>query len=151
MRTRTLAFTAAAMLALTAAACGSGDDSTAAAGGDATRTITVEMRDTAYSPDRVEVKAGETLRFVFTNKGTVVHDAYIGDEAAQEAHEAAMNSSGSGTDHDADHDMGASGVTVEPGKTAELTYTFAKGDELVIGCHEPGHYADGMRMAINVT
>ena len=72
-----------ALLALLAA-CGSGDDNaTPAASGDE-RVVEVEMRDIAFAPTAVDVRAGEKVRFVFKNTGQVAHDAFIGDAAAQE-------------------------------------------------------------------
>lgn len=132
---------------LLATACGDG-----ATSGDATpetsRTIEIEMQDNRYLPDTIDVADGETVRLVFTNAGAVDHDAYIGDEAAQDDHEAEMSGEMGG------HDMGdddGSAVTVKPGGSAELTHTFAAGDGVLIGCHEPGHYGSGMRLTVNVT
>jgi uncharacterized cupredoxin-like copper-binding protein len=136
-------------LALASAACGSTDDaahgghSATAVGGDATRAVEIEMQDNKYVPDSVEVADGETVRFVFTNNGSVPHDAFIGDEAAQDDHEMEMNSDMGG------HNMGETdAITVEPGDTGELTHTFAAGGDEIIGCHEPGHYDGGMRVTI---
>ena len=42
-------------------------------------------------------------------------------------------------------------ITVEPGSTGELTHTFSAADEVLIGCHEPGHYDAGMRLGIQLT
>ena len=53
---------------------GHGSHSTAA-----DRVVNVTMRDIAYNPTTVEVKAGETVRFVFNNEGQIRHDAFIGD------------------------------------------------------------------------
>jgi uncharacterized cupredoxin-like copper-binding protein len=39
---------------------------------------------------------------------------------------------------------------VEPGEEGEITYTFGSAGELMIGCHEPGHYEAGMNVAVNV-
>lgn len=114
------------------------------------RTMQIEMRDIAFSPTTVDVKAGETVRFIFTNKGAVTHDALIGNEDAQVAHEAEMREmNGMDQGHGAEGDEGA--VTVEPGKTGEITHTFTDGDELLIGCHEEGHYAAGMQIKIRLT
>ena len=35
-------------------------------------------------------------------------------------------------------------VLVEPGKTAELTWTFSKATSLEFACNIPGHYQAGM-------
>ena len=144
-RSRTLA--AAALVAILATACGSDDsNSSSATTTDGARTVEIEMRDNKYSPDTVSVQAGETVRFVFTNNGDATHDAYLGDMAAQDDHEMEMRDQMGG------HGMDDEGsVTVEPGKTGELTHTFDTNDAVLIGCHEPGHYEGGMRMSIDVT
>jgi uncharacterized cupredoxin-like copper-binding protein len=157
-----LAFAALAVGALTLAACGDDDDTTAAtessAGTESSpRTVEIDMLDIEFSPDEVDVEAGETVRFVFHNEGAVTHDAFIGDEAAQEDHEMEMRGEGEMSDmgdeggegHDSMGDEG--GITVMPGETGEITHTFAEGDDLLIGCHEAGHYDAGMRIMINMS
>lgn len=156
-----------AVAVVTLAACGDTSDDTTTAGG--TRTVEIEMRDIKFSPDTVQVTAGETVRFVFKNVGAVPHDAFIGDEAAQDAHEmemraadGSMSSSSSMTMDSTTTSMDMSGgdggnaavengITVEPGDTGELTYTFSEGEELLIGCHQAGHYAAGMKITLNVS
>ena len=134
--------------AVIAGGCGGGGGShhgSSGSKGDAPpgRTIDVTMRDIHYDPKAVEVKAGETVKFVFRNEGSIVHDAFIGDEAAQEEHEKEMRKG------EEDHGDDDHAVTVEPGSTGSLTYTFEKPATLVIGCHQAGHYSAGMR--VNVT
>ncbi len=126
------------------AACGSGDEPTTTAGPDGARVVEVEMRDIAFVPTAVDVRAGETVRFVFKNTGHVVHDALIGDQAAQDEHEKEMRG-GHG-----DHGKGSDAVSVKPGKTAQLTYTFDRPGQILIGCHQPGHYTGGMKAAVNI-
>jgi uncharacterized cupredoxin-like copper-binding protein len=123
------------------------------------------MTDNAFSPARVEVTAGETVTFAFRNEGTVTHDAVVGDAEAQAAHEEEMRAAEAGpgghaTDGtDAMEGMGHGGeagddeaaITVEPGAAGELTHTFAGGEALLIGCHEPGHYDAGMRIDVAVS
>lgn len=160
-----------AALALVAAACG-GDDSTSTSAATGTRTIKIQMQDIKYSTTAIDIKRGETVRFQFKNAGKVAHDAFIGDEAAQAAHEAQMNGGksnqttttmGSGMNGQTTMDSGmtggsgmaqggnAGGITVKPGDTGELTYTFDKAGTILIGCHQPGHYATGMKVTITVT
>lgn len=107
---------------------------------DADRTIVITMRDNHFEPDEIEIDEGETIALRFTNRGSQRHDAFIGDEAAQEAHEREA-SSGGHAGHGAEE---ASAVTVEPGSSETLVYTFTGEDDLLIGCHEPGHYESGM-------
>ena len=144
-------FAALVVATLTLAACG--DDDTTAGTASAPRTMEIEMRDIAFSPDEIDVQAGETIRFVFHNKGAVAHDAFIGDEAAQDDHEMEMREMGGMGDSDGGHDAtdDEGGITVMPGETGEITHTFSEGDNLLIGCHEEGHYAGGMRIMINMT
>jgi uncharacterized cupredoxin-like copper-binding protein len=131
-------------LALTVAACGGGHSAHSAEGA---RTIDIDMRDNDFSSASLQVKAGEQVQFVFHNKGAVAHDAFIGDEAAQAAHEVEMRASSSGTEHGHDSDA----VTVEPGQTATLSHTFADAGVTIIGCHELNHYALGMRIRVTVS
>jgi uncharacterized cupredoxin-like copper-binding protein len=41
-------------------------------------------------------------------------------------------------------------VQVQPGGYAELSYQFRAPGTLILGCHEPGHYAAGMRATFEV-
>ncbi len=141
---------AVAVLAL--AACGDDSDDTTA--GPGTRTVEIEMRDIEFSPETVQVEAGETVRFVFHNVGAVAHDAFIGDESAQGDHEMEMRGADDGgmnMDDGGSGDSGENGITVDPGDTAELTHTFREGDELLIGCHQEGHYEAGMKVMVNMS
>lgn len=144
---------AAAGAMLLAAACGDDDsDTTAGAGGDV-RTVEVDMVDNAFEPETVEVARGETVRFVFTNRGEVAHDAFIGDADAQADHEAEMRA-GDGDDgeHGGGHgDDEADAVTVEPGDEAELTHTFDETGTIEVGCHQAGHYDAGMKIIVEVS
>jgi uncharacterized cupredoxin-like copper-binding protein len=135
---------AALLLLVVLAGCGSGDNtSTTAARGDA-RTVEVEMRDIAFSPTSLDVRVGEKVRFVFKNTGGVTHDAFIGDQVAQDEHEKEMRGGHAG------HAMGSNGVSVKPGTSASLTYAFDRAGQVVVGCHQPGHYTGGMRAIVTV-
>jgi uncharacterized cupredoxin-like copper-binding protein len=133
-------------VALTAAALATACSGGRVAAPGAMRTVEIDMVDSTYQPDQLDVETGETVTFVFTNNGEVAHDAFIGDRDAQAEHEEAMRATG-GHGHGADVD-GA--ITVEPGDTGELTHTFEEPGTLEIGCHQVGHYEAGMRVAIEV-
>ena len=109
---------------------------------EADRTVPIEMLDNRFVPGRVNVRRGETIAFRFTNEGKVPHDAFIGDEEAQEEHEMEMREADEG--HGGHGSSDESAVTVQPGEEATLVYTFSSDAEVEIGCHQPGHYADGM-------
>ena len=149
MRIRATLVAATGALALLTAACGGGGDNNTA--DSAARRVEITMQDTAFAPSEVTVQPGETVQFVFHNTGAIAHDAYIGDEAAQADHEAEMRNSSGGMDMGHHSDSGDGAITVEPGETGTLTHTFRSGDQLLIGCHEQGHYAAGMKLAIDVS
>jgi uncharacterized cupredoxin-like copper-binding protein len=135
------------LAALIAGGCGGGNSHHGSSADDPepSRTIDVTMSDIHFEPTSVAVKPGETVKFVFHNEGDIVHDAFIGDEAAQTAHEKEMRHGKGGHHEDDDH-----AVTVDPGQTAELTYTFDKPGTLLIGCHQAGHYSAGMKITVTV-
>lgn len=161
----------------TLAACGGGQSTTATGTG---RVVDIEMRDIAFSPTSVTVTKGETVTFRFTNKGKVVHEALIGDQAAQDEHAKSMSNSMSsgasssmsmssssmdsgmggmnmgGASSSSPSPMGSTGdaskmLTLDPGKKGDLTYTFDQPGSYIIGCHQPGHYEAGMRVAVTVS
>ncbi len=140
-----------------------------AAAASATRTIEVQMTDMAFTPTSLEVKAGETVRFVLVNKGQLLHEFNLGDAAMHTGHQKEMLEmqqggmmTPTGMNHDMDHAAmghGASAemkhddpnsVLVEPGKTAELTWTFSQADNLEFACNVPGHYQAGMVGTVKV-
>jgi uncharacterized cupredoxin-like copper-binding protein len=130
----------AVVLAAATAACAS------SSGTKADRTVSVDMRRTSFEPPSVSARSGETIEFRFTNDDETTHEAYIGNSAAQADHEAEMTGGGGHDMHGADN-----AVTVEPGKTKTLTYAFSSPTALIIGCHEKGHYAAGMKMTVAIT
>jgi uncharacterized cupredoxin-like copper-binding protein len=101
------------------------------------------MRDNMFDPAEVEVARGETVRFVFTNEGSVPHDAVIGDQEAQREHAEEMAEGEM-------HHTGGDALTLEPGESGELTYTFEEAGSVEIGCHQPGHYEAGMKVELTV-
>ncbi|MDQ4142952.1 MAG: cupredoxin domain-containing protein [Actinomycetota bacterium] len=122
------------------AACGGAEKATAG------RTAEIEMVDNAFRPSELTVARGQTVNFRFKNNGTLPHDAFIGDAEAQKEHGETMRSGSGGH---AGH--GSEGLTVAPGQTGELTYTFDEAGQIEIGCHQPGHYESGMKVTVNVT
>ncbi|MBD9438493.1 plastocyanin/azurin family copper-binding protein [Pseudomonas sp. PDM04] len=127
----------------------------------ATRSVEVVMGDMSFTPKAIDIKAGETVRFVLVNKGQLLHEFNLGDAAMHARHQQEMlnmQQSGlltptgmkemdhgamSGMGHEMKHDDPNS-VLVEPGKTAELTWTFTQATSLEFACNIPGHYQAGM-------
>jgi len=113
------------------------------------RSIDVRMDDTMrFTPDTLEVKAGETIRLVVHNTGKVEHELVLGSDAQIREHAEAMKQ-GASHDHDHSH-AGAAAITVAPGQTGELVVTFAVAGEVQMACLIPGHYEAGMRGKVQV-
>lgn len=121
----------------------------------ADRTVEVVMGDMYYEPRNLQVKAGETVRFVLINKGAVTHEFSLGDAVMHAKHQKEMIAMQGQMDHAA---MGHGGmqhgasmkhddpntVMVEPGKRGELTWTFNQSTPIEFACNVPGHYQAGM-------
>lgn len=139
MRRLTLPLIAGLALLLAACSGGTGASSSVADEPGAPRTVTATLSDDmAIQLSESEFEVGETVRFEVTNEGAIVHEFYVGDEEAQAHHAEEMADMGA-MSHDEPN-----GITVDPGATETLEYTFAGAGEILAGCHEPGHYEAGM-------
>ena len=132
------------------AACGETRQSSSTNVGDGAvtgaRTVDVAMEDIEFDQTTLTVKTGETIDFRFTNTGQIAHDAFIGDDAAQMDHEAEMGEMG-----DAEgHGMQEGAIALQPGESGQLSYTFSEPGTFEVGCHQPGHYAAGMKIDVTV-
>lgn len=107
--------------------------------GTADRIVTIAALDIRYDLPALEVKTGETVRFVVTNKGNSVHEFVLGDAEEQAEHEKMMQSMRGMIMADE-----ANAIRLKPGETKELVWMFAKAGTLEYACHQPGHYAAGM-------
>lgn len=118
---------------------------------EADRTVRVKAKDQmTFAPDRMEVQAGETVRFVVENVGSAQHSFTLATPAGQKAHEQEMQGMARG--ELAGHmQQEPNGIVVRPGDTKTLTWSFARGGPVQFACHIPGHYPAGMkgRIAIN--
>jgi uncharacterized cupredoxin-like copper-binding protein len=172
-RLRRPAIVLVTLLAALLAGCGSDKPATTSSGA---RVIQVSMTDDEFTPDVFSVDAGSDVTFRFTNDGSLVHEAFIGSAAEQQAHETemgGMTSTTMGSSSTSMHDSGMGGhdmdttttgmhgsgdatdeadeVSVKPGKTGTLTHHFSSAGTVIIGCHEEGHYAKGMKATITVS
>jgi len=62
----------------------------AAPAAQASRTIELVLGDMYFDPKAVQVKAGETVRFVLINKGQLLHEFNLGDAAMHASHQQEM-------------------------------------------------------------
>jgi uncharacterized cupredoxin-like copper-binding protein len=133
---------------------------------EADRTLTVEMHDNYYEPEAIEVKPGETVRFVVENKGSIVHEFNIGTPAMHEGHQKEMMMmvehgviQGDKLNEEMmDMDMGngqsmkhndPNSVLLEPGQSKEVVWTFTDKGGIEFACNIPGHYQSGMYGEVN--
>ncbi|KAA2211281.1 cupredoxin domain-containing protein [Teichococcus oryzae] len=57
---------------------------------DVKRTVEIVMRDNSYQPQRIQVRAGETVRFRVRNTGELLHEFNIGTAAMHQQHQREM-------------------------------------------------------------
>lgn len=123
------------------------------------RTISFEAGDMWFTPGKLDVQPGETVKFEITNTGNLEHEFVIGDAQAQEEHRKMMQEMGSGGhgghgSHDmaeGDHGGPMPAVTIAPGETETLVWTAPENvDNLEFACNIPGHYESGMSGDIDI-
>lgn len=107
---------------------------------EASRTINVDLLDTMrFAFDTpLQLKRGEVVRFVVSNRGQIRHEFSIGSEAEQDSHRAMMRDMPNMVHQD------PNAVTVEPGETRALTWRFDGEHPVVFACNVPGHAEAGM-------
>jgi len=138
----------------------------------ATRTVFIKMDDISYGQKSIDVKPGETVRFILKNEGALMHEFNIGKAVSQLEHQREMAAlfkdgtltptgkatsivwrerSGLGDSNppgipevvQAIHDD-PNAILVEPGTTKEFVWTFHDMANLNFACTLPGHYQAGM-------
>lgn len=109
------------------------------------RTITLNMTDAMrFTPDRIAVRQGETVRLRVRNSGQVMHELVIGTPQELAAH-AEMMRKHPGMEHDEPYM-----THVAPGKTGEIIWTFNRAGEFEFACLIAGHFQAGMKGTITV-
>lgn len=103
------------------------------------RTIHLAMSDDMrFTPDRIEVRQGETLRLTVANRGAILHELVIGTRDVLDQHAELMRKYPN-MEH-AEPYM----VHVPPGKRGEIVWTFNRAGEFDFACLIAGHYQAGM-------
>ena len=109
------------------------------------RTIQIRMTDQMrFEPSVINVKAGETIRFVHRNVGKVMHEMVIGTRAELEEHAALMRKFPN-MEHDEPYM-----AHVAAGKRGQIVWQFNRAGEFEFACLLPGHFEAGMRGSIKV-
>jgi uncharacterized cupredoxin-like copper-binding protein len=112
---------------------------------DAKRSIAVGMSDNMrFTPDRIDVAQGETVKFTVRNTGKVMHEFVIGTKAENAKH-AELMVKFPGMEHDEPYM-----AHVPPGKNGEIVWAFNRPGEFEFACLIAGHYQAGMVGTIRV-
>ncbi len=113
------------------------------------RTIELKMIEgngtMAYTPNRVEVKKGEQIRFIITNTGELAHEFLLDSVEHNAKHKLAMEKN-----PEMEHDD-PNGKRLEPKKTSEILWKFDKEGTFEFACLIPGHYEAGMHGVVVVS
>ena len=125
------------------------------------RVIKVLMYDNYYQPNKFKVNKNETIRFLVTNKGKLVHEFNIATKEMHLKHQPEMMKMVeneilladridkqkmheiSKKDHSMAHKHSNS-VLLSPGESAELIWKFSNTVDIEAACNVPGHYEVGM-------
>ncbi len=97
-----------------------------------------------YTPSDIQVRQGETVRFIVKNKGQMKHELSLGTPEELLEHLEQMKKF-PGMEHD---EPGK--VTLAPGKQGELVWQFTRKGTVNFACLIPGHFEGGMKGAVNV-
>ena len=125
------------------------------------------IRDSNYfEPNEIIIKKGETIKFIVSNYGELVHEFNIATKEMHIKHQPEMMKM---VEHEIlladridkekmkqmakkDHSMAHShsnSVLLEPKQSAELIWKFSSDTNLEVACNVPGHYEAGMVAKIN--
>lgn len=114
----------------------------------APRVIRLVATNFGYEPRQIEVRLGEEVRLVFENPTDLPHEVYIGSEAEQAQHGAVLSDP---TVDPADADAAdPASLYVPAGGVGQLVFRFDDAEDIIVGCHLPGHWESGMRASIEV-
>lgn len=104
------------------------------------RTIQVEMANgMRFKPAEIQVKKGETIRFVLKNSDGVKHEFSLGTQQELLEHYEVMKKF-----PDMEHDE-PNKISLAPGKQGEVIWQFTKTTAVDFACLHPGHFEAGMK------
>ncbi len=126
-------------------------DATGTAGGpgkasDVTRTVRIDAGDTTFNVKQIQVKAGETIKFVITSKSSIPHEFVIASHDEHLEHRKMMQEMAGMTMDDEPN-----AVTIDPGQFKELIWKFGKDKDVEFACDIPGHAEQGMAGKFRIT
>ena len=131
------------------------------------RTIEIKMYDNYFEPNVLNIKKGETIKFIVKNYGELVHEFNIATKEMHIKHQPEMMKM---VEHEIllvdridkekmkqmakkDHSMAHShsnSVLLEPNEIDEIIWKFSTTANLEAACNVPGHYDVGMVADIKI-
>ena len=131
------------------------------------RTIEIKMYDNYFEPNEIIIKKGETIKFIVSNYGELVHEFNIATKEMHIQHQPEMikmlenqNLLADKIDKKKmkemakkDHSMAHShsnSVLLEPKEIGEIIWKFSTNANLEAACNVPGHYEAGMIADIKI-
>ena len=111
--------------------------------GHVDRTIEVLMMEPddgsmVFDPGKLDIRKGETVRFIVTNKGELEHEFVLDTIELNIEHKALMQEF-----PEMEHDD-PNAIRLMPGETGEIVWTFSNDGDFEFACLIPGHYESGM-------
>jgi len=112
---------------------------------DLNRVIKIRAMDNMrYDQNSINVRAGETIRFIVTNTGKLRHEFSIGDSEEQLKHAKMMKAMPTMMHKD------PNAISLAAGETGEIIWKFSQSSDIEIACHVAGHYEAGMKADVRV-
>jgi uncharacterized cupredoxin-like copper-binding protein len=112
------------------------------------RTVEIVMKDDAgkmsFTPDKIDVKEGDQVKFVLKNTGVVDHEFLIDTVTNNAQHKLEMEKN-----PDMLHEE-PNGARLKPGATKEILWRFSKAGTFEFACLLPGHYESGMKGVVAI-
>ena len=111
----------------------------------AQRTVVVTMTEAMrFTPDAIDVKLNQTVRFDIRNNGRMLHEMVIGTAKELEDHAALMQKFPN-MEHDEPYM-----AHVAVGRRGQIVWTFNRPGNFEFACLIAGHYQAGMKGRITV-
>jgi uncharacterized cupredoxin-like copper-binding protein len=122
----------------------------------AIRTIKIDASEIQFNIKTLRVKAGDTVKFVVSNKGEQTHEFTIGDAKYQDfarqmmTQLAEIGADPAAPEHIKLHAASGNTAVVQIGETKEIVWTFTKSGAFEFSCNLIGHSESGMKGTIAV-
>ena len=131
------------------------------------RTVEIRMYDNYFERNEIKIKKGETIKFIVSNYGELVHEFNIATKEMHIKHQPEMMKMVENQilladkidkkkmkemakkDHSMAHSHSNS-VLLEPNEIGEIIWKFSTNTNLEAACNVPGHYEIGMVADIKI-